>query len=359
MMENLEDYLNSARSLFITASVISTASESVRGESQDNSDIVEWIDHIQSEPTGSPSAIVSTISRSHQDIDTHSRSETSDRDPPLHRDIPGSPNTEHRHAYFPPRTRISQYSQIHPPPEVVMFTDECEKVEKLCCEGDGREASRIGIEFLKTLVRNDVSPENWEDIEKNILHSNGRGLTSSGYGFTVLHLLALNDLGQYVNILLNKGAHINAADRDHCTPLHISSWSGHYAMSKLLIESSALINAKTKDHRTPLHFACQEGRDEIARLLIRNGANLEAIDRDQRTPLCYACRKGHLKTAILLIEEGARLEVKTTTSLSPLHYACGSGHLETTQLLIKKGANIEVRSKDNCTPLHIACFERS
>ena len=137
MVENLEDYLKSARSLFITASVLSTPSESIRGKSQDNSDIVEWIDHVQSEPTGSPSAIVSTSSRSHLDIDTQSRSETSDRDPPLHRDVLDSPNTEQYHTYLLPRTRISQYSQIQLPPEVVVFIDECEKVEQLWHEGDG------------------------------------------------------------------------------------------------------------------------------------------------------------------------------------------------------------------------------
>jgi hypothetical protein len=251
-MENLEDYLNSARSLFITASVLSTASESVRGKSQDNSDIVEWIDEVQSEPTGSPSAIVSTSSRSNLDIDPQSRSEMSDRYSSLHKDVPDSPNMEQYHAYLLPRTRISQNSQIQLPPEVVMFIDECEKVEYLWCKGDGQEASRLGIAFLKTLVRKDVSPQDWDNIEENILHSNGQGLASSGYGFTVLHLLALNDMGQYIKVLLGKGANINALDRDHCTPLHLSSWRGHYAMTKLLIENNALINAKTKDRRTPL-----------------------------------------------------------------------------------------------------------
>jgi hypothetical protein len=244
------------------------------------------------EPIDGPSAVTSTSSRSHSDIETKIRPATSDTDVPPNRDGPDSPNTEQYHSYPLLGTHASQYSQIQLPPEVVLFTDDCEKVEQLCRKGDRLEASRLGIAFLKTLVRKDVPSEKWDDIEKTILHGNERGLASSGHGFTTLHLLALNDLGQYIKVLLGKGAKINAIDQGHCTSLHISSWSGYHATTKLLIESGADIKAKTKDHRTSLHFACQEGHHETAQLLVRNGADLEAKDRDQRIPLCYTCRKG-------------------------------------------------------------------
>jgi hypothetical protein len=168
--ENLEDYLNSARSLIITASVLSNASGSLRDESEHNSEIEVWINDIESEPNNRPSAIISTSSRSHSDVDKQSKSETSDRDPPPHNDGPDPPNIERYYAYRLPRTTsISQYSQIQLSQEVLMFIDECEKVERLCREGDQQGASRLGIAFLKTLIHNDVEPEKWEDIDKNIL----------------------------------------------------------------------------------------------------------------------------------------------------------------------------------------------
>jgi hypothetical protein len=91
--KNQEDYLNSARSLIITASALSNASGSVRGKSEDNPDIEEWINDVESEPNDRPSAITNTSSRSHSDVDKQSKSETSDRDPPPHSDGPDSPNT--------------------------------------------------------------------------------------------------------------------------------------------------------------------------------------------------------------------------------------------------------------------------
>lgn len=357
VIENLGDYLSSARSLVITAPRLSV--------SQTDSDNEERLEDQRSEfePMDGSRMMTSISSRSYPETDTQNKPDEAGKVPheptserAAHGDSSDSTTTEPYHSYVLPRRNASQHSQIRLSPEVLMFIDECEKVERLRREGRILKASHLGIAFLKTLVRRDVPPEKWDDIEKNILHADERGLASSVHGFTVLHLLALNDLSQYIKVLLAKGANYNAVDRDHYTPLHTSCWCGHHVTPKLLIEAGARIEAKTKDHCTPLHFACQGGHYETARLLVENGADLEVKDRDQRTPLSCACRNGHLETASLLIERGAHLEAKSTAYLSPLHYACGNGHPTTARLLIDKGASVEARSKDNCTPLHIACL---
>ncbi|HQQ11315.1 MAG TPA: ankyrin repeat domain-containing protein, partial [Synergistales bacterium] len=52
-----------------------------------------------------------------------------------------------------------------------------------------------------------------------------------------------------------------------------------------LIDRGADIEAQDKEGWTPLHYACMNGRTDIARLLLDRGADIEARDMWSYTPL--------------------------------------------------------------------------
>jgi len=73
------------------------------------------------------------------------------------------------------------------------------------------------------------------------------------------------------------------------TPLHYAAWNGHKEVAELLIAKGADVNAKVAIWgRTPLHFAAWNGHKEVAELLIENGAEVNAKDNYGRTPLDLA-----------------------------------------------------------------------
>lgn len=88
------------------------------------------------------------------------------------------------------------------------------------------------------------------------------------YGLTPLHRSALYGRTKVVEILIGKGADINAKDQLYGdTPLHKAVWNGHIETVKFLVSKGANVNAKDKKGRTPLYYAKKRGHKDIVRYL--------------------------------------------------------------------------------------------
>ena len=53
--------------------------------------------------------------------------------------------------------------------------------------------------------------------------------------------------------------------------MHIAAGEGHKEIAELLIEKGADVNAKNERSWTPLHIAARSGHEEIADLLRKHG----------------------------------------------------------------------------------------
>ena len=108
------------------------------------------------------------------------------------------------------------------------------------------------------------------------------------------------------------GANVNA--KDGGTPLHHAAGHGHKEIAELLISKGADVNAKNNDEVTPLHWAADMGHKEIAEILITKGADvnakIEGGDYKGDTPLDFAIKsiKTEIKTelAALLRKHGGK-----------------------------------------------------
>jgi len=62
--------------------------------------------------------------------------------------------------------------------------------------------------------------------------------------------------------------------KDKQTALHMASRVGDASSADLLISRGADVNAITSDLYSPLHIAAKEGHDDVARLLLDHGVSI-------------------------------------------------------------------------------------
>ena len=109
------------------------------------------------------------------------------------------------------------------------------------------------------------------------------------------------------------GTDVNS--NDEWTPLHAAA---NKETAELLIAKGADINAKDNVGGTPLFWAAMEGNEEVAEALIRQGADVNAAGPEGWTALHWAVAMAQKKTVELLIGEGAEVNAKDAIYGTPL-----------------------------------------
>jgi hypothetical protein len=100
-----------------------------------------------------------------------------------------------------------------------------------------------------------------------------------GDGRTALHQAAAVGNNDVLQMLITRGALVNAKNSSGETPLHLAARFGHLETVKLLLKWGAVINEKTKYTRaTPLMAAAEMGHENIIRMLMISGAEKDARD---------------------------------------------------------------------------------
>jgi ankyrin repeat protein len=148
-----------------------------------------------------------------------------------------------------------------------------------------------------------------------------------------------------IDLLIDKGADIQAINKDRAAPLHIAANEGHTKMVQCLIEKGANKEAKDNNGSTPLHIAACKGYTKVVQCLIEKGADLQARDNAGLTALLRAACNGHLATVKWLLASGASLKEKHNYGNTALLYAACHGHTEVVQLLLDQGADIDNRDR--------------
>jgi ankyrin repeat protein len=118
-------------------------------------------------------------------------------------------------------------------------------------------------------------------------------------GLTALHLAAFAGKTEAADLILMKGADVNAS-RGEGTPLYQACLNGHAEVALLLLECGAAPDIATATGETPLHVAAGRGDQGIVRLLLEHGANSSLRDAEGRTALDRADRNGHAEVIALL-----------------------------------------------------------
>jgi ankyrin repeat protein len=80
---------------------------------------------------------------------------------------------------------------------------------------------------------------------------------------------------------------------DGATVLHVAAENGHVPAVELLLDKGARINAVDFQGRTPLILAAQKGHKPVVSLLLRRGAHPKVKDYSGKTAADWAAFFGH------------------------------------------------------------------
>jgi len=181
------------------------------------------------------------------------------------------------------------------------------------------------------------------------------------YGWTPLHLATERGYIEVIQLLLAKGADVNAAlpnrqgtsmiGFSRCglglprrqTALHIAACLHDPMVAKLLLNAGANPDARDQNEQTPLHHAAFCSAVEVAKLLLDAGASVAARDGLGRTPLHWAADiEESVEIVRLLLQGGADPNAPEPSGESPLGLALGSGGRGTAEVLLEAGADTNV-----------------
>jgi len=132
-----------------------------------------------------------------------------------------------------------------------------------------------------------------------LLDSGGDPNVRGALGRTLVHTAVWHGGPELVELLIQRGAHVNAVDEVGETPLHLATGIS-LAMVKSLLAAGAHVNVANEHGATPLHAAAKVDALETAELLLDSGANVNAHDAYGCTPLYFNYTEG----SILFTEPG-------------------------------------------------------
>ena len=105
-------------------------------------------------------------------------------------------------------------------------------------------------------------------------------------------------------IMIAKGADVNAQDNNGLTPLHYACGAGK-EMTETLLKAKANPNIQNKKGQTPLMYQIRTRSKEEMATLLAHCANVNAKDGFGRTALMYAAQVGLKDKVAFLLEKGA------------------------------------------------------
>ncbi|XP_069689712.1 oxysterol-binding protein-related protein 1 isoform X2 [Periplaneta americana] len=167
------------------------------------------------------------------------------------------------------------------------------------------------------------------------------------------------------------------------TPLHLSTYFGHYQVTEQLLAHGADINAVNDAGDTSLHKAAFIGREDLVLLLLQHNADVNVINGEGQTPrdvakledvskllhaaeqtearqkeerLLAAAREGDLDILKMLLKEQHPPNINCVDAQgnSSLHCAAYRGHKEAAVLLLQNGIDTGVRNMRGQTAVDLA-----
>jgi len=160
-----------------------------------------------------------------------------------------------------------------------------------------------------------------------------------------IHDAVMNGNIDEVQWQLDAGVDVNEESSKGLTPLHYAASAGHNDIVELLIERGANVNATDSGKgATPLDYAHWGDHEEVIETLNAHNAQREhekgGKGIGQSSLIHDAALDGDIDEVQRQLDAGVDPNLKSSKGATPLFYAVYGGHLEIVELLITRGADV-------------------
>jgi ankyrin repeat protein len=159
-----------------------------------------------------------------------------------------------------------------------------------------------------------------------------------------------------VKLLLGKGADVNARGTWYGNALQAASYKGHEAVVRLLLDKGADVNAQGGRYSNVLEGASYRGHEQIVKMLLDKGADVNAQGGEYGNALQAASFEGHETVVRLLLDRSANVHAQYGYFGNTLQAASFGGHEAVVRLLLDKGADVNAQGGRYGNALHAAAY---
>ena len=166
-----------------------------------------------------------------------------------------------------------------------------------------------------------------------------------------------------INYLLENNADVNLKEElTGFTPLMASLHD--ITITELLIEKGADIEAKDDDGINALVYASTYNNEEMVKFLLEKGADANTVCEIENehidispTPLMNAAYRGNTNIINMLLENGADINYTTDYGMTALMYAASFNQFEAAKVLLENNADTSITDEYGRTALDLAKSE--
>ena len=151
--------------------------------------------------------------------------------------------------------------------------------------------------------------------------------------------------------LLDRGAAIDAQDREGATALGRRRRRARLPLIRLFLDRGASLNARAVDGSTPLFYAAEADRGAAVALLLERGADPNIPGRKGLRPLAAAAYNGSADSVEQLLKHGADPNALDDEGKSAMVYAAGHAYAPIVALLLQAGVDVNPRYAHGLTAL--------